>query len=223
MSGTGLRTFAAGSQPPTTNKLPEAPSTLWRWFPAAVWLPRYPWGKFAVPDLIAAISLAALLVPESMGYATVAGVPVQVGLYAAPLGLVGYELFGGSRLAVFAAAGSVAASRRALSAGSPRRTRTRRWPSPRPSRASFCAESRAAPRCNTRGPQNRCSRSSSVEPRPSARQRAESKSRTCTSRVASGQVGRPVTSERSAWADPKRVRESTRGRPGIRPEQAAAV
>ena len=70
---------------------------------------RYRWGKFTVPDLIAAISVAALLIPESMGYATVAGVPVQIGLYAAPLGLIGYALFGGSRLLVFGAAGSVAA------------------------------------------------------------------------------------------------------------------
>jgi MFS superfamily sulfate permease-like transporter len=44
-----------------------------------------------------------------MGYATVADVPAQIGLYAAPLALVGYALFGGSRLLVFGAAGSVAA------------------------------------------------------------------------------------------------------------------
>ena len=37
------------------------------------------------------------------------GVPVQIGLYCAPLALVGYALFGGSRLLVYAAAGSVAA------------------------------------------------------------------------------------------------------------------
>jgi hypothetical protein len=39
----------------------------------------------------------------------VAGVPAQIGLYAVPLALIGYALFGGSRLLVFAAAGSVAA------------------------------------------------------------------------------------------------------------------
>jgi high affinity sulfate transporter 1 len=72
-------------------------------------LPKYKWGSFFLPDLIAAVSVAALLIPESMGYATVAGVPVQIGLYCAPLALVGYALLGGSRLLVFAAAGSVAA------------------------------------------------------------------------------------------------------------------
>ena len=97
------------SQATTAKRMPEAPSTLQQWFPAAVWLPRYQWGKFTVPDMIAAISVAALLIPESMGYATVAGVPAQLGLYAAPLALVGYALFGGSRLLVFATAGATSA------------------------------------------------------------------------------------------------------------------
>ena len=88
---------------------PTRPSSLERWFPIGAWFPKYDWGSSLTPDLIAAISVAALLVPESMGYASVAGVPAQVGLYAAPLALIGYALFGGSRLLVFAAAGSVAA------------------------------------------------------------------------------------------------------------------
>lgn len=88
---------------------PTAPSTLERWFPIAVWLPKYKWGSFTGLDLIAAVSVAALLVPESIGYASVAGVPAQIGLYCAPLALVGYALFGGSRLLVYAGAGSVAA------------------------------------------------------------------------------------------------------------------
>src|SRR5271165_5832624 len=88
---------------------PKAPSSLQQWFPGALWLREYDWGKYTALDLIAAVSVVALLVPESMGYASVAGVPAQVGLYAAPLALVGYALFGGSRLLVFGAAGSVAA------------------------------------------------------------------------------------------------------------------
>jgi high affinity sulfate transporter 1 len=89
--------------------MPKAPSTLERWFPIGMWLPKYKWGKFLTADLIAAVSVAALLIPESMGYSSVAGVPVQIGLYAAPLALIGYALFGGSKLLVFAAAGSTAA------------------------------------------------------------------------------------------------------------------
>jgi len=96
---------------------PLGASRLQRWFPIGVWLPKYDWGSSFAPDLIAAISVAALLIPESMGYASVAGVPAQMGLYAAPLALVGYALFGGSRLLVFAAAGSVAAVSAGVVAG----------------------------------------------------------------------------------------------------------
>ena len=97
------------SESGAVTSVPTARTALQRWFPIGAWLPNYDWGKFLTADLIAAVSVAALLVPESMGYASVAGVPVQIGLYAAPLALIGYAMFGGSRLLVFAAAGSVAA------------------------------------------------------------------------------------------------------------------
>lgn len=51
-----------------------------RWFPIAEWLPNYDWSSFVAADLIAAASVAALLIPQSMGYASAAGVPVQIGL-----------------------------------------------------------------------------------------------------------------------------------------------
>jgi len=95
--------------PDRSRAVPTAPSTVQRWFPIGAWLPRYNWGRFLAADLIAAVSVAALLIPESMGYSSVAGVPVQIGLYAAPLALIGYAMFGGSKLLVFSAAGSVAA------------------------------------------------------------------------------------------------------------------
>ena len=93
----------------TSVAVPTSPTTMQRWFPIGAWLPKYNWGKFVGADLIAAVSVAALLIPESMGYSSVAGVPVQIGLYAAPLALIGYAMFGGSKLLVFGAAGSVAA------------------------------------------------------------------------------------------------------------------
>ena len=65
--------------------VPAAPSKLSLWFSIASWLPKYNWGKYLTADIIAAVSVAALLIPKSMGYATVAGVPVQIGLYVAPL------------------------------------------------------------------------------------------------------------------------------------------
>ena len=56
------------------------------------WLPNYnkSWLK---ADLIAGLSVWALMVPTSLGYATISGVPVEYGLYAAAAGLIGFALF----------------------------------------------------------------------------------------------------------------------------------
>lgn len=59
---------------------------------------RYYKAKYALPDLAAGLLVAALAVPQSLGYAAVAGVPVQVGLYTLPPALLAYALFGSSRL-----------------------------------------------------------------------------------------------------------------------------
>jgi high affinity sulfate transporter 1 len=63
------------------------------YFPILLWLPHYKaeWLRF---DLIAALSVWALLVPQGIAYASIAGVPAQYGLYAALGSLLGYALFG---------------------------------------------------------------------------------------------------------------------------------
>jgi high affinity sulfate transporter 1 len=43
------------------------------------------------------LTVWALLVPEAMAYAGIAGVPPEVGLVTAPLALIGYAIFGSSR------------------------------------------------------------------------------------------------------------------------------
>ncbi|HEY6628088.1 MAG TPA: SulP family inorganic anion transporter, partial [Acidimicrobiia bacterium] len=48
-------------------------------------------------DLIAGVSVAALVVPKALGYAGIVGVPVEYGLYAAAAGAILYALFGTSR------------------------------------------------------------------------------------------------------------------------------
>jgi len=65
-------------------------------FPIVKWLPKYQasWIRF---DLIAALTVWALVVPEAMAYAGIAGMPPEYGLYAAPLALIGYAIFGTSR------------------------------------------------------------------------------------------------------------------------------
>ena len=67
-----------------------------RFIPITEWLPRYQRTNLR-PDVIAGIALAGLLIPESMGYAGIAGLPPQAGLYATVLGLLAYAIFGTSR------------------------------------------------------------------------------------------------------------------------------
>jgi hypothetical protein len=64
-------------------------------------------------DLVAGVTVWAVLVPESLAYATIAGVPPVVGLYAAVPALVLYALLGSSRHLVVASMSATAA----LSAG----------------------------------------------------------------------------------------------------------
>ena len=48
-------------------------------------------------DLIAGVAVAALIVPKNLGYAGIAGIPLQNGLYAAAAGALLYAVFGTSR------------------------------------------------------------------------------------------------------------------------------
>ena len=60
-------------------------------------------------DVIAGVALAGLLIPDGMAYAGIAGVPPQVGLYAALIGMFVYAIFGTSgQLAVTSTSSSAA-------------------------------------------------------------------------------------------------------------------
>ena len=48
-------------------------------------------------DLVAGVTVAALIVPKNLGYAGIAGIPLQNGLYAAAAGAILYAIFGTSR------------------------------------------------------------------------------------------------------------------------------
>ena len=48
-------------------------------------------------DLVAGVTLAAYAIPVSLAYATLAGLPPQVGLYGYLIGGLGYALAGSSR------------------------------------------------------------------------------------------------------------------------------
>lgn len=70
-----------------------------QYFPAFAWLPRYQPAWFS-QDLIAGLTVWAVMVPEAMAYAGIAGVPPLIGLYTVPFPLFAYALMGTSRTMV---------------------------------------------------------------------------------------------------------------------------
>jgi sulfate permease, SulP family len=72
------------------------PGGLARIVPAIGWLPRYQRRRLR-GDVTAGIAVTALVVPKNLGYAGIAGVPLQNGLYAAAAGAIIYALFCTSR------------------------------------------------------------------------------------------------------------------------------
>ena len=67
-----------------------------RLVPIAGWLPKYE-RRWLRGDIFAGIAVTAMIVPKDLGYAGIAGVPVQNGLYAAAAGAIIYALFCTSR------------------------------------------------------------------------------------------------------------------------------
>ena len=72
------------------------PGGLRRLVPIVEWLPRYD-RKVLRGDVLAGVAVTAMIVPKDLGYAGIAGVPVQNGLYAAAAGAIVYALFCTSR------------------------------------------------------------------------------------------------------------------------------
>ena len=90
----------APTAPGSPMQAPASPrSGLRRWLPILTWLPTYErsWLK---DDLMAGLGLTALLVPQGMAYAQLAGLPPITGLYTSIMCLVAYAVFGPSRVLV---------------------------------------------------------------------------------------------------------------------------
>src|SRR5262245_38498040 len=64
--------------------------------PAPQWLRAYR-AEWLKPDVVAGLTAAAVVIPKAMAYATIAGLPVQVGLYTAFVPMVIYAILGTSR------------------------------------------------------------------------------------------------------------------------------
>jgi len=74
----------------------DAMAKLARFFPFLGWARTYD-GATLGSDLLAAVIVTIMLIPQSLAYAMLAGLPAEVGLYASILPLVAYALFGTSR------------------------------------------------------------------------------------------------------------------------------
>jgi sulfate permease, SulP family len=64
--------------------------------PIAAWLPRYEWGWLRL-DLLGGLTAATVIIPQAMAYSTIAGLPVEAGLYTALTPMLIYALLGTSR------------------------------------------------------------------------------------------------------------------------------
>lgn len=71
-------------------------SFLRRLFPITDWLPAYE-RKWLQWDLVAGVTLASFVLPESMAYATLAGLPAHFGIYCTLIGGLFFALFTSSR------------------------------------------------------------------------------------------------------------------------------
>ena len=67
--------------------------TVYKRLPILNWLPRYN-GQDAIGDLVAGVTVGLTVIPQSLAYANVAGLPPQHGLYGSILGCFIYIIFG---------------------------------------------------------------------------------------------------------------------------------
>lgn len=78
-----------------------------RSFPVASWRHGYRRAWLGT-DVLAGLTVTAILIPEGMAYAQLAGVGPEAAFYAAPIGLLMYALLGSSRQLVVAVSSAVA-------------------------------------------------------------------------------------------------------------------
>lgn len=75
--------------------MPDFKAKILKHLPAWQWLQDYSAGKFK-SDALAALIVIAMLVPQGMAYAMLAGLPPIMGLYASMIPMIMYALIGGS-------------------------------------------------------------------------------------------------------------------------------
>src|SRR3712207_2559779 len=86
----------------------QTAQALERYVPAVGWLPSYD-RRWLRADVFAGLTAWAVIVPQAVAYADIAGLPAQAALFATPLALLGYAAFGTSRQIAVSATSSTAA------------------------------------------------------------------------------------------------------------------
>ena len=86
---------------------PSQPTTDRPSWPILSWVPGYQRGWLPL-DVVAGLTVCAILVPEGMAYAELAGMPPETAFYAAPIALLAYAILGSSRQLVVAVSSAIA-------------------------------------------------------------------------------------------------------------------
>ena len=79
---------------------PDGGAPWWQWYMPGLGVARSYKRAWLPKDLVAGLVLSALLVPQGMAYAQLASLPPVTGLYTSILCLIGYAVFGPSRVLV---------------------------------------------------------------------------------------------------------------------------
>jgi sulfate transporter 4 len=66
-------------------------------FPMLKWLRIYNFKANIMADIVAGLTVTAVIIPQSMSFAKLAGLPIQFGLYSSFVPIYAYSVFGSSR------------------------------------------------------------------------------------------------------------------------------